>query len=245
MAADVRVITFNTAAGNPRITTRQEDFLRLPFYEEAFGGAEDAPLLALQEVGDAQARALRRAAPERTATVLQRRPPGLGNALVIPDRYEVLGRRSGYYVLPQLRGIAHGLRTGRRNWRQYGELRMWISARLRDRAAGRELTILTTHISADGSLKVPQLQAVVTRARRAGAPAILTGDFNVPLGRERGRDVPAAAVIGRLPNLGGGPGQIDYVLGAGFELVSARAWTDIVDAKVSDHAAQDRLLRYA
>jgi endonuclease/exonuclease/phosphatase family metal-dependent hydrolase len=245
MAADVRVITFNTAAGNPRITTRQEDFLRLPFYEEAFGGAEDAPLLALQEVGDAQARALRRAAPERTATVLQRRRPGLGNALVIPDRYEVLGRRSGYYVLPQLRGIAHGLRTGRRNWRQYGELRMWISARLRDRAAGRELMILTTHISADGSLKVPQLQAVVTRARRAGAPAILTGDFNVPLGRERGRDVPAAAVIGRLPNLGGGPGQIDYVLGAGFELVSARAWTDIVDAKVSDHAAQDRLLRYA
>ena len=245
MAADVRVITFNTAAGNPRITTRQEDFLRLPFYEEAFGGAEDAPLLALQEVGDAQARALRRAAPERTATVLQRRRPGLGNALVIPDRYEVLGRRSGYYVLPQLRGIAHGLRTGRRNWRQYGELRMWISARLRDRAAGRELTILTTHISADGSLKVPQLQAVVTRARRAGAPAILTGDFNVPLGRERGRDVPAAAVIGRLPNLGGGPGQIDYVLGAGFELVSARAWTDIVDAKVSDHAAQYRLLRYA
>jgi endonuclease/exonuclease/phosphatase family metal-dependent hydrolase len=245
MAEDVRVITFNTAAGNPRITTPQEDFLRLPFYGEALDGAESAPLLALQEVGDAQARALRRAAAGSTATVLQRRRPGLGNALVIPARYEILGRASGYYVLPQLRGIAHGLRTGQRNWRQYGELRMWISARLRDRAGGRELTILTTHISADGSLKVPQLDAVVTRTRRAGTPVILTGDLNVPLGRERGRDVPAAAVIDRLSNMGGEAGQIDYVLGAGFELVTARAWTDLVDAKVSDHAAQDRLLRYA
>jgi endonuclease/exonuclease/phosphatase family metal-dependent hydrolase len=244
MAEDVRVITFNTAAGNPRITTPQEDFLRLPFYAQALDGGEDAPLLALQEVGDAQARALRRAAAESTAAVLQRRRPKLGNALVIPDRYEVLGHASGYYVLPQLRGIAHALRTGRRNWRQYGELRMWISARLRDRAAGRELTILTTHISADGSLKVPQLEAVVTRARRAGLPVILTGDFNVPLGREQGRDVAAAAVIARLPIMGGEPGRIDYMLAAGFELVAARAWTDLVASKLSDHAAQDQRLRY-
>ena len=131
MAPDVRVVTFNAAAGNPRITTPQEAFLDLPFYREAFAGGPRAPLLALQEVGLGQARALRRVAG--TAVVLQRRRPGLGNALVVPDRYEILASRSGYYVLPQLRGIGNALRSGGRNWRQYGELRIWVQARLRDR----------------------------------------------------------------------------------------------------------------
>jgi endonuclease/exonuclease/phosphatase family metal-dependent hydrolase len=248
MTADVRVITFNTAAGNPRITTPQEDFLRLPFYREALDGGDGAPLLALQEVGDAQARALRRAAAESTATVLQRRRPGLGNALVIPGRYEVLHRGSGYYLVPQLRGIAHGLRTGQRNWRQYGELRMWVGAHLRDRAAGRELRIFTTHISADGSLKVPQLEAIVRRARAAGPPLILAGDYNVPAGRERGRDVLAAELIAQLRDMGarddGGRENIDYVLADGFEPVSSRLWTEILDEKISDHAPEDDVLRY-
>ena len=81
MAADVRVITFNTAAGNPRITTPQEDFLRLPFYEEAFGGAEDAPLLALQEVGDAQARERKRHYPAPALRSIPQlcSPANLGN----------------------------------------------------------------------------------------------------------------------------------------------------------------------
>jgi endonuclease/exonuclease/phosphatase family metal-dependent hydrolase len=249
MAADVRVITFNTAAGNPRITTPEDDFLQLPFYREALDGGENAPLLALQEVGDVQARALRRAAAESTAVVLQKRRPKLGNALVIPDRYDVRSHSRGYYFLPQLRGIAHGLRTGQRNWRQYGELRMWVSAHLRDRAADRELTIITTHISADGSLKVPQLEAIVRRARESGPPVILAGDFNVPAGRERGRDVLAAELIAQLRDMGapdtGGRENIDYVVADGFEPVSSRLWTDIVEAKVSDHAPEDDLLRYA
>jgi endonuclease/exonuclease/phosphatase family metal-dependent hydrolase len=245
MAPDVRVITFNAAAGNPRITTPEDEFLELPFYREAFAGGRDAPLLALQEVGDGQAKALRRASG--SATVLQRRRPGLGNALVIPDRYEVLARRSGYYVLSHLRGVGHGLRGGRRNWRQYGELRMWVRARLRDRAAGRELTILTTHTSADGDLKVPQIAAAIRRARAAGTPLILAGDFNVPKGRERGRDVAAAALLSRLRDMGTAPAageNIDHVLAAGFEPVSSRLWTDLRDRRISDHAAEDDVLRY-
>jgi endonuclease/exonuclease/phosphatase family metal-dependent hydrolase len=246
MAPDVRVITFNTAAGNPRITTPQEQFLALPFYREAFAGGPGAPILALQEVGDRQAAALRN--EHGTAVVLQKRRPGLGNALVIPDRYEVLASRSGYYVLPQLRGIGHALRGGRRNWRQYGELRMWIQARLRDTAANRELTVLTTHVSADGDLKVPQLEAAVSRAERAGPPVVLAGDFNVPQGRERGRDVLAARVIARLRDVGSAPPgreNIDYVLAAGFEPVSSRHWTDLLEQRVSDHAPEDDVLRYA
>src|SRR6266516_958872 len=91
----VRVVTFNAAAGNPRITTDQADFVRLPFYREALDGAPGAPLLALQEVGAAQARALRHGA----GRTLQIRRPGLGNALVVPPRYAVIGQRRGYYLL--------------------------------------------------------------------------------------------------------------------------------------------------
>jgi endonuclease/exonuclease/phosphatase family metal-dependent hydrolase len=258
--SDVRVITFNTAVGNPRIKTQQEDFLRLPFYREALDGGPEAPLLALQEVGDAQARALRRAAAESSARVLQARRPKQGNALVVPDRYNVLSRRWGYYVVPQLRGILDGLRTGQRNWRQYLELRMWIEARLRDRAAGRELTALTTHVSADGSLKMPQTRAIVERALAAAArgPVVLAGDFNVPKRNPRGRDVEAAALLARLRDVGTSeppPGKenIDYVLTSGFEPVSSRLWTGdslalpgSPDAEsVSDHYAEDDVIRYS
>jgi endonuclease/exonuclease/phosphatase family metal-dependent hydrolase len=249
----VRVVTFNTAAGNPRITTRQADFVRLPFYREALDGAPGAPLLALQEVGPEQARTLRRGA----GRTLQARRPGLGNALVIPPRYEVLAQRRGYYLLSHLRGILGGLRRGRRNWRQYGELRMWIEARLRDRETGRELTLLTTHVSADGDLKVPQIRSIVRRARAARGPVILAGDFNVPAGAARGRDVEAAALLAELDDMGTAapPGRqnIDYVLARGFEPIATRFWTGAslqlpgspTAEQVSDHYAEDDLLRYA
>jgi endonuclease/exonuclease/phosphatase family metal-dependent hydrolase len=245
MTPHVRVITFNAAAGNPRITTPQERFLALPFYREAFAGGPDAPILALQEVGDVQSKALRDA--HGTAVVLQKRRPGLGNALVIPDRYDVVEHGSGYYVLPQLRGIAHALRAGHGNWRQYGELRMWIQARLRDTVAGRELTVLTTHVSPDGDVKVPQLEAAVRRAERAGPPVVLAGDLNVPRGSERGRDVLAARAIARLRDMGGPPPgreKIDYVLASGFEPVSSRHWMDVLEQRISDHAPEDDVLRY-
>jgi endonuclease/exonuclease/phosphatase family metal-dependent hydrolase len=260
VAPDVRVVTFNTAAGNPRIKTRQADFLQLPFYREALESVPGAPLLALQEVGDEQAGALRRTAAARAGRVLQMRRPKLGNALVIPDRYLVLSHRRGYYVVPQLRGIFDGLRSRRPDWRQFGELRMWIEARLRDRAAGRELTLLTTHISANGSLKVPQATAIVGRALAAAerGPVILAGDFNVPARNPRGRDVEAAALLARLRDVGtaeppGGRENIDYVLTAGFEPVSSRLWTgDSVSLPgspnaetVSDHYAEDDVVRYS
>ena len=256
---DVRVVTFNAAAGNPRIRTRQADFLQLPFYRAALAGGDGAPLLALQEVGDEQAAALRRTAAAAGGRVLQKRRPKLGNALVIPDRYEILARASGYYVAPQLRGILDGLRRRQRDWRQFGELRMWVGARLRDRVAGRELTFLTTHISANGSLKVPQARAIVERALAAAArgPVILAGDFNVPARNPRGRDVEAAALLARLRDVGTAEPprreNIDYVLTAGFEPVSSRLWTGDSLAlpgspnaeTVSDHYAEDDVVRYS
>ena len=259
---EVRVVSYNTAAGNPRIKTSQADFVKLPFYREALGGTDGAPLLALQEVGPAQARALRQEASR--ARVLQIRRPGLGNALVVPDRYEVLGKRRSFYLLSQILGIVDGLRRWafrheRPNWRQFGELRGWIRADLRDRASGRELTILNTHLSVEPSLKVQQARAIVRRALAAAArrPVILAGDFNVPAGHPYGRDVFVAALLSRLRDVGPPPpphGQdIDYVLASGFEPVSARRWTgDSLQLPgspnaetVSDHYPEDDVLRFA
>ena len=131
--ADVRVVTFNTAAGNPRIKTPQAAFLQLPFYVEAFDGAPQAPILALQEVGPAQARALKERARQGGFALLQLSRPGLGNALVVPDRYEVLSTRRGFYARSHLLGVADGLRRWARSrqrpdWRQFGELRIWLLA---------------------------------------------------------------------------------------------------------------------
>jgi endonuclease/exonuclease/phosphatase family metal-dependent hydrolase len=223
MALDVRVVTFNCAAGNPRIHTPPYALLELPFYRDAFAGGPDAPLLALQEVGGAQARLLRR----QPATVLQKRRPGLGNALVIPDRYDVLRHDDGYLLLPQLRGL-----RARPHVRQAGELRMWIRARLRDRLAGRELTVVTTHASFDPALNPLHLDAAARRA--APPPAILAGDLNAPAGR-----LPPG-----LRDMGTARPKLDYVLATGFEPVSARAWTELVDAGISDHAAEDAVMRY-
>jgi endonuclease/exonuclease/phosphatase family metal-dependent hydrolase len=262
-AGDVRVVTYNTAAGNPKITTPQAAFLDLPFYREALGDEPGAPILALQEVGTAQARALRRHRRAK-ARILQLRRPGLGDALVIPARYEVLETGRGYYGWSQVMGILDALARWARtrttpNWRQFGELRMWLSARLREPASGREFTIFATHLSVEPSLKVAQARALVRRIDAAAerGPVVLAGDLNVPAGHAHGLDVEVAAMLAHLRDMGTvvppGRPNIDYVLAAGFEPVSSRIWTgDSLQlpgspdaAHVSDHYPEDDVLRLA
>jgi endonuclease/exonuclease/phosphatase family metal-dependent hydrolase len=265
---DVRVVTFNCAAGNKRITTRQADLLQLPFYRDVLEGTEDAPLLCLQEVGPEQSRALRAAVADGApCELLQLRRPGLGNALLVPHRYAVVRRRRNYYLYAQARGVADALERRRRarehaDMRQFGEARMWLQACLLDRESGRRFTILTTHVSVDPALKVAQVRAIVRRTLRAAwdGPVILAGDLNVPADDARGRDREAADDLRRLRDMDvSGPGahrarpNIDYVLALGFEPVSTRIWTGdslalpgSLDAEhVSDHYAEDDLLRYA
>ena len=183
------------------------------------------------------------------------RRPALGNALIVPARYDVLGTRRGYYLLSHLRGVVDGLRWWRTerhgpNWRQFGELRMWIKARLRDSLSRRVFTVLTTHLSIEPSLKRRQAHAIVERARRGG-PVVLAGDLNVPATGARGRDVEIAAILARLQDMGSdGRPDIDYVLADGFTPVSTRRWTGDSLAlpgspnaeTVSDHYAKDALL---
>jgi hypothetical protein len=102
----IRVITFNTAVGNPRIKTDQRDFLELPFYREIIEGCPGAAILAAQEVGPEQAKALKRAAGGGHLRVIHIQRPGQGNALLVPARFEVLSHRSRYFVWSQLAALA-------------------------------------------------------------------------------------------------------------------------------------------
>jgi endonuclease/exonuclease/phosphatase family metal-dependent hydrolase len=251
MSATVRVLTYNTGAGNPRVTTPQDAFLELPFYAEALAGAPGAPILAVQEVGPVQARALRRAAAAGRCRVLHARRPGLGNALVVPATYEVVAARRGWYPIAQLRGAVDALRRRRphTDWRQLGELRTWIAARVRDRESGLVLTVLTTHLSVEPALKVAQARAVAARARAAApyGPVVLAGDLNVPARAPRGRDREADALLGAaglddaaLTEPSPGRPDIDRVLVAGLEAVSSRTWTDVA---LSDHDPFEVVLR--
>lgn len=268
--SDIRVITFNTAVGNPKITTAQRDFLALAFYREIFDGASAAAILALQEVGDEQAAALDAAAatPDARFTLVRIQRPKQGNALLIPGRYDVLSRRSRYFVASQLRAFAGASwRALRRrsplNYRQYLELRMWSSASLADQATGREFTVFNTHLSGEAPLRLAQARSLLERVHRARArgPVILAGDLNVraadtgtseaavanaavralfaPL-----QDMAATAVDPRRP-------AIDWILAAGFEPVVARLYTDDdlslpgspTAELVSDHYAKEAVLR--
>ncbi|MDQ3721259.1 MAG: endonuclease/exonuclease/phosphatase family protein [Actinomycetota bacterium] len=243
MAEPFRVITFNTAVGNPRIKTEQRAFLELPFYREILAGLPEAAILALQEVGAEQAKALEQAARAGRFRLVQKRRPGQGNALLIPERFAVLGARSHYFVRAQVvamgKALWRRLRGGTRpNHRQLGELRMWSEARVRDERTQRVFSIFNTHISGDADLRLEQVRDLFERvhaARRRG-PVILAGDLNTRAAEEPRRpDHPADAAIRRLfeglSDMGaaaahpGGRSPIDYVLAAGFAPVAARLYT--------------------
>jgi endonuclease/exonuclease/phosphatase family metal-dependent hydrolase len=257
-AGDIRVITFNCAAGNPQITTAQRDLLALPFYREVLEGDPRAAILALQEVGPEQARALKAAAARGPFELVQIRRPGQGNALLVPERYALLAERSRYFLASALRPL---VRRERLDVRQLLELRMWSCARLADRdPAGLELTVFNTHLSGDGPLRVAQARSLLRRVHRAraGGPVILAGDLNVRAtggpaadGAVRAlfaplRDMAPAAVDARRP-------AIDWILAAGFEPAGARLYTgDSLSLPgspsaelVSDHYAKEALLRPA
>ena len=269
-AAEIRVVTFNTAVGNPKIKTPQRDFLALPFYRAVMDDAPDAPILALQEVGPEQAQALKAAAADGGFALVHISRPGQGNALLVPRRYSVLARRSRYFAWSQLRALAAALgrtvtRRAALNVRQYFELRMWICVRLRDGVTGRELTVFNTHLSGEAGLRLLQARSLLRRVHRAGrrGPVILAGDLNVRAvpGRNPVANEVDAAIVERfapLRDMAAGARDprrppIDWILAQGLEPVSARLYTD--DAltlpgvggaeEISDHYAKEALLRLA
>jgi len=261
--ADIRVITFNTAVGNPKIKTAQADFLELPFYREIGEGAPGAAILALQEVGSEQARGLRLAAAGGRFELVYIARPGQGNALLVPHRYAVLSRRSRFYGASQLRAFGAAIsrfvrRREKLDHRQYLELRMWSQVRLRDRASGFEVTVFNTHLSGEAALRLAQARALLRRVHRARerGPVFLAGDLNVRPGGTRSADVVVRALFAPLEDMAPAAVDprrqaIDWILAAGFEPVAARLYTDgalslpgsPTAELVSDHYAKEALLR--
>lgn len=267
----IRVITFNTAVGNPRIKTDQRAFLELPFYQEVIHGKPEAAILAAQEVGPTQAQALKEAAKGGCFKLVHIQRPGQGNALLIPARFAVLSQRSRYVVRGQLAAIVGALwrwlrRHERPNHRQLAELRMWSEVRLRDERSSRVFSVFNTHLSADPDLCVEQAKDVFKRvhaARRQGA-VILAGDLNTravdaPGAPPRPADAAVRDLFDGLSDMGasardpGGRPTIDYILADGFSLVSARLYTgDSLELPglpradlISDHYAKEASLRFA
>ena len=267
--ATLRVITFNTAVGNPKIKTDQRDFLKLPFYREIIDGTPEAAILAVQEVGPEQAKALKRAAEDGNFRVIHNQRPGQGNAILIPARFEVLSHRSRYYAWSQLTAIAKALwRAARKrekfNHRQYLELRMWSEAKLRDRRGGRVFTVFNTHVSGDPPLRLAQMKALIRRVHGAGreGPVILAADLNTrptdSKNPEQSRgDAAVRALFPPLEDMTPAArdprrGAIDWILATGLSPVSAKQYTDdslqlpgLPTADViSDHYAKEAVLRF-
>lgn len=265
----VRVITFNTAVGNPAIKTPQRAFLELPFYREVIEGRPEAPILALQEVGPEQARALKDASANGRFGLLHIQRPGQGNALLIPERFQVRRRRSRYLLAAQLRGIVAALwraarGRGRPDHRQLGELRMFNEARVHDDRCGRVFTVFNTHLSADAHLRVAQARQLFGRAHaaRRHGPVIVAGDLNTrprehPDAQQERADAQVRALFAPLEDMGAAAvgnrrPEIDYVLADGFVPVSWRLYTgdslqlpNFPTAEViSDHYAEEHVLRY-
>jgi endonuclease/exonuclease/phosphatase family metal-dependent hydrolase len=261
----IRVITFNTAVGNPRIETDQRAFLDLPFYREVIEGRPDGPILALQEVGSAQAKALRQAARSGRFRLIHIARPGQGNALLVPARFEVLSRRSHFFLGSQgaalARAIWRAVRARERlNHRQLLELRMWSRVWLRDSVTETRFSVFNTHLSGDRQLRLAQARSLMRRVHRASrhGPVILAGDLNThPEDADQAAaDASVRALFPPLEDMAPSAADprrpaIDWVLAAGFTPVSARQYTDgslqlpgLATAEViSDHYAKEAVLR--
>ena len=270
---DVRVITFNTAVGNPAIKTAQQDFLQLPFYKAVIEGKPGAPILALQEVGNAQRDAVKALAASGNFHVLSQRVGLRGrqnNMILVPKRYQVEQAENHFFAKSHLVGVAKSLWgwakggfKGGLNLGQLSEPRGYQELRLKDTQTGKTLTVFNSHTSYYDALKVEHNKQLFAAAREAGkqGPVIVAGDLNT---RTADTDPEAnswhdksrahQAGFQDMGPAGTPPGKtnIDWVLGKGFAPVSSKWYTgDSIalpgspDAQaVSDHYAEEDVLRY-
>lgn len=240
----VRVITYNTAVGNSKIKTKQQDFLRLPFYQDVIQGRPNAPILTLQEVGPAQLDALKSAEKNGNFRLMYIGRPGgtqgaQYNAVLVPKRFELVEGDSHYFKDAHLEGAAKTLW----NWAKGGfesklnvsqliEPRMFTELRLKDTQSGRQFTVFNTHLSLLPEVRKAQARELaerVDRAKKYGG-VVLAGDLNTKApGESRGSspndkaDAEVRKLLwSRLTDMGAeqkdiDKPNIDFVLGSGFK----------------------------
>lgn len=248
-AGEVKVVTYNTAIGNPKIKTQQADFLKLPFYQKALSGAADAPILALQEVGDKQRDAVQALAKSGNFTAISM-GVGIGgkqnNMVVIPKRYEVVKQENKKFNffeqlkdgagmgLKSLWGWAKGGFKGNPAFTQVVEPRGYQKLELKDTVTGKTFTLLNAHTSFMEPMRSGHMEELFKVAREAEkkGPVIVAGDLNTrtadndPSGNDAGARKHFDGYTDQGPK--GQPANkpnIDYVLTKGFEGVSSKWYT--------------------
>lgn len=241
-ADPIRMITFNTAVGNPKIKTPQEAFLQLPFYQDVIQGRPNAPIVNLQEVGPRQLEALQAAEKKGNFRMFYIGRPGGSqggqyNVMLIPNRFEVVAGDSHYFGGAHAKGLAKsvfGWAKGGFKGKppsQWVEPRMWTNVRLKDKQSGKVFTVMNTHLSTDPNIRLEQarkLRDEVVKAKKHG-PVVLAGDLNVRAPGERNSDPRQNATDEKVRKLlwtimkDMGANQekmdkpnIDFVLGTGF-----------------------------
>lgn len=266
----LKVITFNTAVGNPKIKTNQADFPKLPFYQAVINGKPDAPILCLQEVGKAQKEAVEALAKNGNFTVRAMRV-GLDqyNMVMIPKRFQMEDYQTERFGIGQIKAAVKSVWSWIRgedkpNVSQLVEPRGFQEVRLRDTATGKAFTLFNTHISFLEAIQVPQAKKLFEAAHGAASsgPVIVAGDLNARTADTdpgtSGKDAKVRNLFGDFIDMGPSgnpPGKtnIDYVLAKGFTSVDSKWYTGnsvslpgSPDAKsVSDHYAEENTIRFS
>lgn len=269
-----RVITFNTAVGNPAIKTPQADFLKLPFYQELLQGKPEAPVLCLQEVGNAQRAAVERLAAQPGApfsVVANRVGLNQHDMMLIPKRFQVEKREVHRFLGIQLKALVRTtfnwlFRGGEKpTFTQLIAPRGWVQATVVDRKTGQRLTLIDTHLSYWKELRADQAAKLMAHARAAEAlgPVVVAGDLNT---RTADTDLPKHAAEGHaatraqwsgyadagLPGNPPGKSNIDWVLVKGLKPLASKWHTGEglslpgfpTALQVSDHHAEEDLITY-
>lgn len=248
--SDIHVVTFNTAIGNSAVTTNQRDFVKLPFYQAVVKGDPNAPVMCLQEVGNAQIDEAKKLAKNGNFTVLTQRVGLLGrqnNMMLIPKRFKVQSYESNHFGWGHVKAAVKDLwdwassfgkhkMTLNTLW-QLTEPRGYQKARVIDTVTGKPLTLFNAHIAYYDPLQRAhgdELFKAVHAAEKDG-PVILGGDLNTrtadcdPHPKTSGSAY-VRNLMGDLQDMGpeGQPADkpnIDWVLGKGFTSVGARYYT--------------------
>lgn len=243
----VRLITFNAAGGNPAYTATPADILAIPFMRDVVQGAVDAPIVGLQEVAPDLRRALLALRPASGRPLFEQlhvARPGQGNALLIPGRFEVIQHDRGYLMGAMRRILMEKVRGHRAiDSRQALEVRMWLSARLRDTTTGRWLSVWCTHLSGCAPVRLQQATDIFDRVHAGADPVTLVlADLNIRRGSRHPQDDSITGLLfPPLADVAPVLGSIDWILGTGVNPMLARALTDI---KVSDHYPLEAIVEF-
>jgi endonuclease/exonuclease/phosphatase family metal-dependent hydrolase len=248
-SSDIHVVTYNTAIGNSKITTNQRDFAKLPFYQAVVNGDANAPVMCLQEVGNAQIDEMKKLAKNGNFTVLTQHVGLWGrqnNMMLIPKRFKVQDYESNHFGWGHVKAAAKDIWDWASSFGKHkltlsllGQLtepRGYQKVKVVDTVTNKPLTLFNSHMAYYAPLQkahADELFKAVKEAEKDG-PVILGGDLNTVTADTDPDPNSASAYVrakmGDLKDMGptGKPADknnLDWVLTKGFDSVGSKWYT--------------------